>query len=112
MRLVERVDAAMDAALVNRIVGCVILIKAERAGNRAGHLADFERMGQPVAIVAPLVLQEHLGLMLQAPKGGGMHNAVAVALEFGAGRAGASAIEAAARLLGIGSVGCSIVHLR
>ena len=44
MSLVERVDAAIDAALVNRIVGCVILINkdGETIYARAAGLADRE----------------------------------------------------------------------
>jgi CubicO group peptidase (beta-lactamase class C family) len=44
MGLVERVDAAIDAALVNRIVGCVILIRkdGEEIYARAAGLADRE----------------------------------------------------------------------
>ncbi|KRA42676.1 serine hydrolase domain-containing protein [Devosia sp. Root635] len=44
MSLVERVDAAVDAALVQRIVGCVILIKrnGEEIYARAAGLADRE----------------------------------------------------------------------
>ena len=50
MSLVERVDAAMDAALVNRIVGCVILINkdGETVYARAGGFADREA-GTPMA---------------------------------------------------------------
>lgn len=44
MSLVERLDAAIDAALVNRIVGCVILIRkdGEEIYARAAGLADRE----------------------------------------------------------------------
>jgi CubicO group peptidase (beta-lactamase class C family) len=44
MSLVERVDAAIDAALVNRIVGCVILVNkdGETIYARAAGLADRE----------------------------------------------------------------------
>ena len=64
-----------------------ILVEPQRAGDRAGHLADFERVGQPGAEMLALVAEEDLGLVLEAPEGGGMDDAVAVALEFRAGRA-------------------------
>ncbi|MET3896223.1 CubicO group peptidase (beta-lactamase class C family) [Devosia sp. UYZn731] len=50
MGLVERVDAAIDAALVNRIVGCVILINkdGETVYSRAAGFADRES-GTPMA---------------------------------------------------------------
>ena len=66
-----------------------ILVEPQRPGDRAGHLADFERMGQPGAEMLALVMEEHLGLVLQAPEGGRMDDPVAVALEFRARRAGA-----------------------
>lgn len=50
MSLVERVDAAIDAALVNRVVGCVILINkdGETVYARAAGFADRES-GTPMA---------------------------------------------------------------
>jgi CubicO group peptidase (beta-lactamase class C family) len=47
MGLVERVDAAIDAALVRRIVGCVVLVRrdGEEIYARAAGLADREANG-------------------------------------------------------------------
>ena len=66
-----------------------ILVEPQRAGDRAGHLADFERVGQPGAEMLAVVAEEDLGLVLEAAERGGMDDAVAVALELRARRAGA-----------------------
>ena len=80
-----------------------VLVEPQRAGDGAGHLADFERVGQPGAEMLALVVEEDLGLVLQAPEGGGMDDAVAVALEFGARRAGARRQTTRPRERGSGS---------
>ena len=64
-----------------------ILVEPERAGDRAGHLADLEGVGQAGAEMLALVAEEDLGLVLEAPESSGMDDPVAVALEFGARRA-------------------------
>jgi hypothetical protein len=64
-----------------------VLVEAERPGQRARHLADLEGVGQAGAKMLALVAEEDLGLVLEAPEGGGMDDAVAVALEFGSRRA-------------------------
>ena len=59
MGLPERVDAAIDAALVNRIVGCVILIKQNgqeiyaRAANYA-HTTVRLRDSRPASLIVAL----------------------------------------------------------
>ena len=55
--------------------------------HRRGHLGHLEGVGEPGALV---VGREHedLGLPGQAPEGGGVQDAVAVALEAGAERVG------------------------
>ncbi len=78
-----------------------ILVEAQRPGDRARHLADFQCMGQPRAEVLPFVMEEHLGLILQAPEGRRMDDPVAIALEFRACRAIGRRIEAAPALLRI-----------
>ncbi len=60
-----------------------VLIDAQRTGQRTGHLRHLDRMGQPRAIVVAIRADEHLRLVLQAAKCGGMYDAVAVALELG-----------------------------
>ena len=64
-----------------------ILVETHGASDGAGHLADFERMRQPGAEMLALVVEEDLGLVLQAAEGGRMDDPVAVTLEFGARRA-------------------------
>ncbi|MNL79423.1 hypothetical protein D3C87_2060240 [compost metagenome] len=68
-------------------------------------------MRQSIAEVPALVRQKDLCLVLQAPKGGGMDDAVAVALEFGARRAGSRAMKPAQRLGGFGGIGGSVAHV-
>src|SRR5665647_3700429 len=64
-----------------------VLVGPERARQRAGDLRDFQRMGEPRAVVVALVIDEHLRLIGEPPEGGGMDDAVAVAPEHVAGRA-------------------------
>src|SRR5690606_27712390 len=66
-----------------------------RPGDGPRDLADLEGMGQPRAEMMPLVMQEDLRLVLKPAEGGGMDDAVAVALEFRARRAGRSGKGAA-----------------
>ena len=47
-----------------------VLVEPERAGERAGDLRDFQRMGQPGAVVVALVIDEHLRLVRQPAEGG------------------------------------------
>ncbi len=64
-----------------------VLVEPERARQRAGDLRDFERMGEPGAVVVALVIDEHLRLVRQPPERAGMDDAVAIAPERVAGRA-------------------------
>ena len=66
---------------------CQILVKPQRPRDRACDLAYFQRMGQPRAIMLPLVMKKHLRLVLQAAKRGRMDDPVAVPLKFIARRA-------------------------
>ena len=68
-----------------------VLVEAERARERAGDLRDFERVGEPRAVMIAFVIDEHLRLVRQPPERGRMDDAVAVAPESVAGRAGGSA---------------------
>ena len=65
-----------------------ILVEAELPRQRAGDLSDFERMGQPGAIMIALMEHEHLGLVFEAAERGGVDHPVAVAPERAAGLAG------------------------
>src|SRR5690606_27727192 len=86
-----------------------ILIQPQRPRHRARHLADFERMGQPVAEM-PRMLQEHLGLVLQPAKRRRMDDPVAIALKLRAGRAWPGAIKPPQRQFRFGRVWSRIAH--
>ena len=77
-----------------------ILVEPERARQRAGDLRDFQRMGQPGAVMVALVIDEHLRLVRQPAERGRMDDAVAVAPELVAGRAGRLGIAPAPALAG------------
>ena len=72
-----------------------VLVEPELPGQRAGDLRHFERMGQPGAIMVALVEHEDLGLVLEAAKGGGMDDPVAIAPKRAAGLARRLGITAA-----------------
>ena len=59
-----------------------ILVEVQRAGDGAGDLADFDRVGEAGAVVVALMGHEDLRLVRQPAEGGGMDDAVAVALIF------------------------------
>src|SRR5580698_7946851 len=56
-------------------------VEAELGGNGAGDLRHFERVRQSIAKVVRIAASEDLGLSLEAAKGAGMNDAVAVALK-------------------------------
>ena len=58
-----------------------IFVEAEGAGDRAGDLRDFEAVGQAGPVMVALVIDEDLCLVLEAPEGARMDDAVAVALK-------------------------------
>ena len=89
--VVERVLAGMAEGRVAEVVRQrqrlgQVLVEPQRAGQRAGDLRHLDRVGQPRAVVVALVVDEDLRLVLQAAEGGGMDDAVAVALERAARR--------------------------
>ena len=107
--LVQRVLAGVAERRVAEIVDQrhglgEVLVAAQRAGQRAGDLRDLDRVGEPGAVVVALMRDEDLRLVLQAAEGGGVDDAVAVALERRAGRALGLVLEAAARLRGIAGI--------
>ena len=59
-------------------------VELQCARDRAGDLRDFDRVREPRAVQIALVIDEHLRLVDQAAKGGGMDDAIAVALIFAA----------------------------
>ena len=60
-----------------------IFVQPEGPGRTSRDLRDLDRMGQPRPEVVPLVRDEDLRLVLQAPEGAGMDDAVPVARVLG-----------------------------
>ena len=82
-----------------------ILVEAEGAGDGAGDLAYLEGVGEPRAVVVALMEDEHLRLMLEPPKGGGVDDPVTVALELAARRRGCFRVKTAPARAGVAGVG-------
>ena len=82
-----------------------VLVEPELAGQRAGDLGHFQRMGQPGAVMIALMEHEDLGFVLQAAEGGGMDHPVAVAPERAAGLARRLRKQPAAAAIGIAGIG-------
>ena len=108
-RGVERLLAGVAERAVPEIVGQrhgfgEILVEGQRPGRGACDLGHLEGVGQTGAEVVALVIDEHLGLVLQTAKGGAVDDPVAVALEGAAQRAlglGIAATAAALRVAGV-----------
>ncbi len=64
-----------------------VLVEPELAGQGAGDLRDFERMGQPGAVMIAFVEHENLRFVLQPPERRGMDHPVAIPPERAAGLA-------------------------
>ncbi len=58
-----------------------VLVEAERAGDHARDLRDFEAVGQSDAVMIAVGSDEYLRLVAQPAEGDRMDDAVAVALE-------------------------------
>src|SRR5450631_2812807 len=83
-----------------------IVIEAKRAGERAGNLTDFERMGESCPEMIALVRNKDLCLMGEPPEGRAMDDAVAVTLKDRArwrSRLRDQPATASRRIRGIGS---------
>ena len=61
-----------------------LLVQAQRARDRARDLARLDRVGESIAQVVALVIDEHLGLVLEPPERARVHDPIAIALERGA----------------------------
>ena len=81
------------------------LIERQGAGDRAPDLRYFDRVRDTGAIQVTLVIDENLGLVGQAPKGIGMDDAIAVALERAAILRRRLGVAAAARACIVRGVG-------
>src|SRR5690606_7945226 len=64
-----------------------ILVELQGTRERPGDLRDLDRMGQARAVMIAVGGDEDVGLVLEPAKGGGMDDAVAIALEVGTGGA-------------------------
>src|SRR3989442_15139634 len=81
-----------------------VLVEAELPGQRAGDLRYFQRVGQAGAVMIAFVEHEDPGFVLQAPKGGGMNDPVAVAPERAAGLARPLGKQPAAAAIGVAGI--------
>jgi hypothetical protein len=100
--LIEHVFAGVPEGRMAKIVGkpqgfSQVVIEAKASGDGPGDLGHLERMGKASAVMIPLVRDEDLGLALEASEGARMHNAVAVAFEWGSMGAFGLLVEASAR---------------
>ena len=108
----EAVERALAGVAEGRVAEVVrqrdrlgqVLVEPEGARQRAGHLRGLDRVREPRPVVVALVVHEHLRLVLEAAEGGGVDDAVAVALEghaegvFGLGVAAAARVAAPHRV--------------
>jgi hypothetical protein len=85
-----------------------IFIETQRACSGPPNLGNFDGMGKPGPVVIALVINENLGLVLQAPKGGGMNDAVPVTLERGPWRALGFSKQPSPALLRFGRIACRV----
>ena len=58
------------------------LIQAQFHSDRTTDLRDFEGMGQTRTVMIALVIDEHLGLVHEAPERGGMNHPVTITLKL------------------------------
>jgi hypothetical protein len=109
-RVIERALAGMAERRVSEVVRKgerlgEILVEAERPGDGAGDLRNFETVREPRAQVVALVMDEDLRLVLEPPERVGVDDAVAVALERRAQRVLRLLIKASACRRRIGRIG-------
>ena len=83
---IERALAGMAERRMAEVVGerqrfREILVEAERAGQGAGDLGHFQRVGQPGAVMVALVEHEDLRLVLEPAERGRMDDPVGIAPE-------------------------------
>ena len=86
---VQRILAGMAERRMAEVVGerdrfGQVLVEPQAARDRAPDLRHFEAVREPRAEEIAFVVDEDLGLVFEPPEGGGMDDAVAVALVFGA----------------------------
>ena len=108
--VVERILPGVAEGRVAEVVGQrdgfgQIFVQPQRAGDGAGKLRYLQRMREPGAEQVALVVQEHLRFVDQPPERGGVHDAVAVALEVVARGRRRDRMAPAARLGRVAGVG-------
>ncbi len=84
--LIQRIFAGMPKRRVTKVMHeCYgfgeIFIKPQSARQSTGNLRHFNRVGQAGSIMIPLMGDEHLCLMLETAKSGGMDDSIAIPLE-------------------------------
>src|SRR5581483_10089113 len=87
-----------------------VLVQRQRAGHGAGDLRHLQRVGQARAEQVAFMVDEDLGLVLEAAERGRVHDAVAVALVFAAVIGPRLGEAAAARVLVTRGVGGQLAH--
>ena len=107
---VERLFAGVTKGGMAEVVSqrqgfCEVLVETECAADRSRNLRYLEAMGQPGAIMVPLMIDEDLRLVGQPPKRGRMDDAVAIALKRRAHRMLRLRMEAPAGLLRLRRIG-------
>ena len=115
--LVQRILPRMTERCVPKIVREAdrlgqLFVELQCAGGGSGYLRDLERMGQAGSIQITFVVDEHLGLVDQPPKCGGVHDAIAIALIFGSILGGRLWVAAPPRMLGMGGIRRKPAHLK
>ena len=76
---------------------CIFFVQPERVGSGAGHLGDFNRMGQTIAEVIAQTGRKDLSFAFQPAKRTRVNDAIAIPLEIGAVGVGRFREEPAAR---------------
>ena len=87
-QLIQRALPSMAKRRVAQIMGKAdrfgqIFVQPQGAGNGSGNLADFQRVGQPGAVVVALRRKKHLCFLLQPPETFTVQNSVPVTLVAG-----------------------------
>ena len=108
--VVQRILPGVAKGCVTQIMGQrdrlhQVFVQSQRTRHGPTQLGHLQRMRHAGTEQVALVIQKHLGLVDQAAKGAGMDDAVAVALELGAGGRGALRITSATAVGRVASVG-------
>src|SRR5690606_31335617 len=74
-------ERCMAEVMRKRECFCKVFIEPKRTTDRPRHLRYFQTMGQPCTVMIALMIHEYLRLIFKATEGGGMDDAVAIALE-------------------------------